>query len=44
MFLREDGVMMGKMWDEEELRRWEYEANGGREWEGRAASAIIQEK
>ncbi|KZT28929.1 P-loop containing nucleoside triphosphate hydrolase protein [Neolentinus lepideus HHB14362 ss-1] len=35
VFLRKEGDLSGKEWDEEALRRWEREVNGGREWEGR---------
>ncbi|TRM69586.1 hypothetical protein BD626DRAFT_563317 [Schizophyllum amplum] len=35
--LKKAGDISGKSWDEEALRRWEREANGGREWEGRGA-------
>ncbi|RDB16668.1 ATPase WRNIP1 C26H5.02c [Hypsizygus marmoreus] len=40
-FLREEGDMSGKLWDEEALSRWEYEANGGKEWEGRVAPHTV---
>lgn len=35
VFLRQDGDLEGKLWDEEALRRWELEENEGKEWEGR---------
>lgn len=34
-FLRGKGDMTGKVWDEDALTKWENEANGGKEWEGR---------
>ncbi|KAI4528644.1 P-loop containing nucleoside triphosphate hydrolase protein [Schizophyllum commune Loenen D] len=33
--LKKAGDLSGKAWDEEALRRWEKEVNGGKEWEGR---------
>ncbi|TFY60522.1 hypothetical protein EVG20_g7383, partial [Dentipellis fragilis] len=35
VFLREEGDKTDKIWDEEELRRWEREENGGKDWDGR---------
>ena len=35
VFLRPQGDLRGKLWDEEALRRWEAEKNGGELWEGR---------
>ncbi|KLO16056.1 P-loop containing nucleoside triphosphate hydrolase protein [Schizopora paradoxa] len=35
VFLRKEGDNEGKTWDEEALRRWEEEENGGQEWAGR---------
>jgi putative ATPase len=37
-FLRVAGDLTGKVWDEDALRRWENEVNGGKEWEGRQRS------
>ncbi|KAF9461329.1 P-loop containing nucleoside triphosphate hydrolase protein [Collybia nuda] len=34
-FLKDEGDTSGKVWDEDSLQRWETEANGGQEWEGR---------
>jgi putative ATPase len=34
-FLRDSGDGSGKIWDEDILRHWEHEVNGGKEWEGR---------
>ncbi|EIM83142.1 P-loop containing nucleoside triphosphate hydrolase protein [Stereum hirsutum FP-91666 SS1] len=36
VFLRKEGDVSGKEWDEEALKRWEEEENEGRPWEGRA--------
>ncbi|KAH8080290.1 P-loop containing nucleoside triphosphate hydrolase protein [Cristinia sonorae] len=35
VFLRKEGDMTGKTWDEAALLRWEAEENGGRPWPGR---------
>jgi putative ATPase len=43
VFLRGERDVTGKIWDEEELRRWEYEENGGRDWKGRDATESIRE-
>ncbi|KAG6862203.1 hypothetical protein C0995_002133 [Termitomyces sp. Mi166 len=37
VFLRREGDMRDKIWDEAALRVWEHEANGDKEWEGRPA-------
>ncbi|KAI0645901.1 P-loop containing nucleoside triphosphate hydrolase protein [Trametes meyenii] len=34
-FLRKEGDTRDKVWDEDALRRWEFEVNGGRPWSGR---------
>ncbi|CAK5281458.1 unnamed protein product [Mycena citricolor] len=34
-FLRKDGEMAGKMWDEAALVAWETKENDGKQWEGR---------
>jgi putative ATPase len=34
-FLKKAGDTSGKKWDEEGLRRWEAEVNGGDLWPGR---------
>lgn len=34
-FLRKEGDTTGKTWDEDALRQWEFEENGGRPWLGR---------
>jgi putative ATPase len=34
-FLKEENDASGKVWNEDALRRWETEVNGGRQWEGR---------
>ncbi|KAI0358665.1 hypothetical protein OH77DRAFT_1587669 [Trametes cingulata] len=34
-FLRKEGDMCDKVWDEDALRQWEFEENGGRPWSGR---------
>ncbi|KAI0062929.1 P-loop containing nucleoside triphosphate hydrolase protein [Artomyces pyxidatus] len=34
VFLRKDGDLDGKMWDDVALREWECEQNDGREWDG----------
>ncbi len=36
-FLRKEGDMSGKIWDEEALREWEFRENGGQNWSGRPA-------
>lgn len=41
-FLREAGDAEGKEWDEEALRVWEKEENGGREWEGRGSTSVAR--
>lgn len=38
-YLLQDGDESEKMWDEEQLRRWEMEVNGGLPWSGRNASS-----
>ncbi|KIO32309.1 hypothetical protein M407DRAFT_112573 [Tulasnella calospora MUT 4182] len=35
-FLRADGDLEGKVWDEDLLRQWEYMDNSGKDWEGRS--------
>ena len=35
VFLRKEGDMEEKTWDEDALRRWEVEENDGRDWEAR---------
>jgi len=37
-FLKGPGDWSDKVWDEEELLRWEQEDNGGRLWEGRLST------
>ncbi|RDX54985.1 P-loop containing nucleoside triphosphate hydrolase protein [Lentinus brumalis] len=37
-FLRKEGDMSGKIWDEEALREWEFRENGGQNWSGRPAT------
>ncbi|KAI0368277.1 P-loop containing nucleoside triphosphate hydrolase protein [Pilatotrama ljubarskyi] len=34
-FLRKEGDTRDKTWDEDALRQWEFEENGGRPWSGR---------
>ena len=34
-FLRKEGDLSGKTWDEDALRQWEFDENGGRSWSGR---------
>ncbi|TBU31574.1 P-loop containing nucleoside triphosphate hydrolase protein [Dichomitus squalens] len=34
-FLRKEGDTANKTWDEDALRQWEFEENGGRPWPGR---------
>ncbi|OSD07077.1 P-loop containing nucleoside triphosphate hydrolase protein [Trametes coccinea BRFM310] len=34
-FLRKEGDKRDKIWDEDALRQWEFEENGGRPWSGR---------
>ena len=34
-FLRKEGDVTDKVWDEDALRQWEFEENGGRPWSGR---------
>ena len=36
IFLRKEGDMSGKIWDEDALVIWENKENGGKEWEGRS--------
>ena len=43
VFLRPEGDLTGKLWDEEALRRWEQEENGGKPWEGREDIDIEKE-
>ncbi|KAL1669629.1 hypothetical protein GGF50DRAFT_43757 [Schizophyllum commune] len=38
--LKKAGDLSGKEWDEEALRRWEKEVNGGKEWEGRGLRRV----
>ncbi|EPQ57405.1 P-loop containing nucleoside triphosphate hydrolase protein [Gloeophyllum trabeum ATCC 11539] len=38
VFLRKEGDLSGKEWDEEALHRWEVDMNGGKAWEGRGTS------
>jgi putative ATPase len=35
VILRKEGDLSDKLWDEEALRRWEEEENGGQNWTGR---------
>lgn len=35
VYLREPGDMTDTIWDEDALKRWEREVNGGKEWENR---------
>lgn len=35
VFLRQEGDLTDKTWDEAALHKWEMEENGGVEWEGR---------
>jgi putative ATPase len=35
VFLRDRGDTSGKIWDEDALRQWEHEMNGGKEWDKR---------
>lgn len=37
-FLKEAGDLSDKVWDEEQLLRWEQEDNCGQPWEGRRSS------
>lgn len=37
-FLKEVGDLSDKVWDEQELLRWEQEENGGRLWKGRSSA------
>ncbi len=34
-FLQKEGDTAGKTWDEDALRQWEFEENGGQCWSGR---------
>ena len=34
-YLRKEGDTSDKVWDEDALRQWEHEENGGRSWAGR---------
>ena len=34
-FLRKEGDMSGKAWDEDALRQWEFFENGSKAWSGR---------
>ncbi|OCH88883.1 P-loop containing nucleoside triphosphate hydrolase protein [Obba rivulosa] len=36
VFLRPEGDKTDKLWDEDALRKWELEENGGKLWEGRS--------
>ena len=36
VFLREEGDMTGKLWDEDALVLWEREDNGSEAWPGRS--------
>ncbi|KAG6865844.1 hypothetical protein C0991_011176 [Blastosporella zonata] len=42
VFLRQDGDMTDKIWDDAALNFWEHEANGDKEWEGRPASSLAR--
>lgn len=43
-FLRKEGNLEGKTWDEDLLAQWEWHANGGRDWDGRQkASAAVSD-
>ncbi|TDL21712.1 P-loop containing nucleoside triphosphate hydrolase protein [Rickenella mellea] len=35
VFLRKEGDMEGKMWDEDKLKEWEFKENDGQDWGGR---------
>ncbi|KII92280.1 hypothetical protein PLICRDRAFT_103807 [Plicaturopsis crispa FD-325 SS-3] len=35
VFLRKEGDLTDKIWDDDALTKWEIEENGGKEWEGR---------
>ena len=35
VFLRKEGDLSDKAWDEDALLRWESEENDGKEWSGR---------
>jgi putative ATPase len=37
IILRKEGDLSDKLWDEEGLKRWEEEENGGQEWTGRVS-------
>ncbi|THH17729.1 hypothetical protein EW146_g3145 [Bondarzewia mesenterica] len=37
VLLRAEGDLTGKEWDEEALRKWEMEENGGKDWERRSS-------
>jgi putative ATPase len=38
-FLQDRGDVLGKKWDEDALRHWEHEVNGGQDWEGRSSTS-----
>ncbi|CDO69198.1 hypothetical protein BN946_scf185042.g100 [Trametes cinnabarina] len=38
-FLRKEGDKRDKVWDEDALRQWEFEENGGRPWSGRPSES-----
>nr|VWO95020.1 Uncharacterized protein [Ganoderma boninense] len=38
-FLRKEGDTTDKSWDEDALRQWEFEENGGQPWSGRPSEA-----
>ncbi|KAI0745327.1 hypothetical protein C8Q76DRAFT_852066 [Earliella scabrosa] len=39
-FLRKEGDMADKVWDEDALRQWEFEENGGKPWAGRPPEEV----
>ncbi|KAI0665963.1 hypothetical protein C8Q78DRAFT_1198775 [Trametes maxima] len=41
-FLRKEGDMRDKVWDEDALRQWEFQVNGGRPWSGRPETGSNQ--
>ena len=42
-FLKGEGDVSEKAWDEELLRRWERECNDGQPWEGRENAKVVGE-